>query len=138
MATPRLDPYSISAARVRERIEELKRERVAMIPHELMRDETRNIFLNGVIALIDFWKNIPGIPVERRIEGMALSVLSTLDGEDMSLPAFRVSPDPEPEDAQWLRAHGMNWYSPEVDISGSLHELLIARLRDERRRECDE
>jgi hypothetical protein len=79
------------------------------------------------------------------LEGLAFSILSTLDGESLELPAFSVVPLPHPEDKAFHEKEGSPWFPPvesrdvKNDI-GVLHEhfygvgeeMGIARKDDRR------
>ena len=103
--------------------------------HEYTEDEVREKFLKYVWTIIDYWEGrfdpiVALYPCRRKLEGLAFSMLVTLDGGSMELPGFIVAPDPHPEDKEFLQGKGENWY-PEnyeadvrCDIGGCLHELF--------------
>ena len=86
-----------------------------------------------VRADIHFWKNTKldyeAFPnesdLERRLNGLAFSILVILDGESM-IPGFKVIPDPHSDDKQYCIDNNEDWYPDDVDISGCLHEQLHA------------
>ena len=105
---------------------------------ELTEDEVQENFLNAIRSLIQYWSSLRRYhrngedDIGWRVEGMAFSILSILDGESVDLPGFIIAPDPHPDDKEDDRESGENWY-PENDkilskvkanISGSLHGLL--------------
>lgn len=95
-------------------------------PREYTAEEVRAKLLRHVWALIDYWDE--GKPNKRAaMEGLAFSILSTLDGSAMDLPGFAVIPAPHPEDKEYRLEQGENYYrdfDPEghCDIAGGLHE----------------
>lgn len=100
-------------------------------PHEYSADEVLEKFLRHVERLVEYWHGIDG-DCRRRMEGLAFSILTALDGGAADLPAFIVAPNPHPEDKAFLQEEGCDWY-PEnhevetqikANISGGLHELL--------------
>lgn len=96
-------------------------------PRALTVDEVRTAFLEHVRSMVDYWETVEsadGQTLRSRLEGLAFSILVALDGSALALPAFKVSPMPHPDDAAFNRAQGENWYPTDVDIAGSLHELI--------------
>lgn len=98
-------------------------------PHELTEEEVREKFLRHVWGLVEYWGKVEG--ADNRLEGLAFSILTALDGAALSLPAFIVAPYPHPEDKAYHQGEGEDWY-PENDsakvngnISGSLHEHFL-------------
>lgn len=100
-------------------------------PHEYTEDEVRELFLKQVWAMTNFWATqVPEQSAKERIEGVAFSIMSLLDGCSAAMGGFIVAPCPHPEDKAYLQSNSENWY-PEnhesdvnCDISGSLHELF--------------
>jgi hypothetical protein len=96
---------------------------------EYTTEQVREKFLTHVGGLIPYWAKQEGT-VERRLEGLAFSLLVLLDGGVASLPKFIVAPDPHPTDRAFHQENGENWFpenheaSLKSDISGCLHELL--------------
>lgn len=92
-------------------------------------DECREAFLQHIAATVQTWANDPRTPsVQGKLDGLAFSILAALDGSSAGLPAFIVAPQPHPDDKEFNRSEGMNWW-PEnheskvkADLAGSLHE----------------
>lgn len=96
---------------------------------EYTRDEVRDLFLDHVHALVDYWELENRKPsIREKLDGLAFSILCALDGVAVGLPRFRVVADPHPNDEDYYRCEGENWY-PEADldnnISGELHERFF-------------
>lgn len=98
---------------------------------EKSREEVREEFLSHVRNIIQYWSDLPGKSVRDRVEGVAFSIMSTLDGCSMAVPKFIVAPDPDPSDKPYHIENDEDYY-PEnheidikSDISGGLHELLF-------------
>lgn len=87
-------------------------------------DEMRSLFIRHVRALIDYWAAVGEMDTRDRLEGLAHSLLVTLDGDAIGLPAYRVTPSPHPDDRAFHEQNEENWYPEDVDIGGGLHELL--------------
>lgn len=102
-------------------------------PRELTDDEVREQFLRHVWTMIGYWasepwSNVPeGYSNRQRLEGLAHSILTTIDGSSAGIPAFALAPSPHPEDKEFHRSEGENWWptagrSVPHDIGGGLHE----------------
>jgi len=98
-------------------------------PRELTEDEVQRVFLDQVRAMCRYWvEESIATTVKEKVEGVAFSILVALDGGNIGLPGFIVAPSPHPDDKEYHRSHGENWYpenDPEAvkcDIGGSLHE----------------
>jgi len=99
-------------------------------PREYTTEEVRNLFLKKMKEIADVWANSPNKSASERCNGVAFSILAELDGESSTLPAFIVAPAPHPDDKEFNRKKGENWFpeNPDEskikgDISGELHEL---------------
>ena len=102
---------------------------------EFTESEIRDKFLAHVWQTINYWDALPNRTNRNKMEGLAFSILSSLDGSSAALPKFIVAPDPHPDDREFLRGEDENWY-PEnhaapvkCDISGCLHELFYKARR---------
>jgi len=106
---------------------------------ELTTAEVRERFLAKVRTIVDYWADegtegpLANQSLRQRCEGVAFSILVTLDGEDAELPGFVVAPNPHPDDKIYCREHDLDWYPRtadglkehmvgRLDIAGSLHE----------------
>jgi hypothetical protein len=101
-------------------------------PRVYTTEEIRHFFLSHVEDLVDFFeKESRREGVREKLEGLAFSIMSALDGSSAALPGFIVAPNPHPSDKQYSIDKGMNYYpenSPEViygDIAGCLHEQIF-------------
>ena len=110
-------------------------------PRELTPEQVEDRFLEHVRVMVEYWagegaSNVAAEQTHRdRLEGLAHSMLATIDGSSMALPRFVLAPHPHPDDRQFHLDEGENYY-PEnhtadvkADISGGLHELLFNRGR---------
>jgi hypothetical protein len=77
---------------------------------------TRNIFIEHIHDLIDYWHDLPNKTPRERMEGIVFSLLVTLDGESGGMPAYLVKPlDEDGKEGE--------------DIAGSLHEVFAQKRR---------
>ena len=115
-------------------------------PHPLTEEEVRTRLLKHIWGSIRYWENESSKPSAReKLEGLAFSILSSLDGSSPSLPKFIVAPDPHPEDKKFSASNGINWWIDDeakrdkshywpincdadisCDIAGALHESFYA------------
>lgn len=104
-------------------------------PREFTEDEVRKAFLEYVWQIIDYWEGqcdqeVAQYPCRKKLEGLAFSLLVTLDGESIDLPGFIVAPRPHPSDKAYHQENNENWWSEnhnadvKCDIGGCLHELF--------------
>lgn len=77
-------------------------------------EEIMRQFLDYFSAMVDFWADVKGKNDKEKLSGLAFSILSMLDGCAGDLPAFEVIPTPHPEDKEYLKSQGENWY-PDVE-----------------------
>ena len=103
---------------------------------EYTSDEVREWFLRTVSSIVRYWASVDLKDSEfenemlYRCEGVAFSILSSLDSCNAGLPAFIVAPIPHEADKLYHIDIGEDYY-PEnhnlhlnCDIAGALHELL--------------
>jgi NTP pyrophosphatase (non-canonical NTP hydrolase) len=96
-------------------------------PRAYTAEEIRDKFLRHVWESIEYWDKTK--PNKREaMEGLAFSILVSLDGGVLDLPGFMVIPTPHEDDKEYCIEHGDNWFPPFVlgeepcDIAGGLHE----------------
>lgn len=107
--------------------------------HELSVEEVRSRFLTHVRGIVDYWDEVAREPsLRKRLEGVAFTILSTIDGSAADLPAFALIPTPHPTDKAFSQEQGEDWYpdfqpAQEVcDIAGGLHERFYHPRAGER------
>ncbi len=96
---------------------------------ELTTEEIRREFIAQVHHTINYWSELEDKEENDKLEGLAFSILSMLDGCRVGIPQFIVAPNPHPEDKKYCKRGGKNFYPTnnkriKGDISGSLHELF--------------
>lgn len=90
-------------------------------PRVLTVDECRKRLLDYLDALVrhalpeDRQKT-----VEDKMRLLVFSILVAIDGGTM-LPGFTLAPAPHPDDAEYNRERGKNWWPAGEDIAGELH-----------------
>ena len=95
-------------------------------PRAYTAEEVRQQFIDHVRALSRYWATLPGNKTpQERCDGLAFSILVAIDGGAMALPAFDLAPAPYPDDEEFHRSHGENWYEAGMVINDcQLHELF--------------
>jgi hypothetical protein len=109
-------------------------------PREYTVEEVRKQFLEHIWHLTDYWNKAERAGDQKdRLEGLAFSILSTLDGSSVAIPGFIVAPDApkfilapiaHETDKEYNKEQGENWYpenhnsNVKCDIGGTLHELF--------------
>lgn len=97
-------------------------------PHVLDVDEMRKLFLDHLHHLVAYWAGEEGSNVPptqgatERLDGLAFSILSALDGCSLAVPGYALVPLSDPEDMEFHRQNDENWYPEGTDIGGALHE----------------
>lgn len=97
---------------------------------ELTEEEMREQFLIGIHDRVEYWNNQKSDTLDK-LEGLAFSILSMIDGCSMDLPGYNLSPISDEETIEYLKRNGENYYpvnSP--DIGGYLHELFYNYKKD--------
>ena len=100
---------------------------------EMTPEQVRNVFLNEIKNIRDHWlvteKPYPVetsdliIPYDNkdRMNGLIHSILAVIDGESAYMPQFGLFTNPHPDDANFNRKRGKDWYPMDCNISGNLH-----------------
>lgn len=90
--------------------------------------EVRQEFLNRIHALSNYWATLPSKTPQERCDGLVFSILNMFDGTAAGFPAMDIHLAPHPEDKEFNRGNGNNWYEPEMIINYCLlHELWQAK-----------
>ena len=97
-------------------------------PRAKTKQEMQKEFLDHLHANATYWANLPDRTPQERCDGVIFSILVTLDGGSMALPAMDVSFHPHPNDKEFLKSQGEDWYEPNIIINNDcqLHELWFS------------
>lgn len=94
-------------------------------------DEVQEKFLSHVRGMVSYWDKT-GESRRESLEGLAHSILATLDGCSCGIPGFIVAPRPHKSDKKFCKSCGEDWFPYNdghgilADISGTLHEKFYA------------
>lgn len=100
-------------------------------------EETAALLMQHVRHMITYWDS-RAMTNREKLEGLAFSIFSALDGSNVNLPAFIVAPDPHPEDQAWHQGRGERWITPqnhevaekiEGNLGGNLHTYFGFYMR---------
>lgn len=102
-------------------------------PRAYTPDEVVETLLAHFSHMVDYWDQVNTEyhdTQKKRMEGLVHSILTSLDGYSGGMPCgFDLVCTPHPDDQDYHRAEGSNWYPPEGRISVCLHERWGALLR---------
>lgn len=92
---------------------------------EKTKQEMQEEFLLYIHELIEYWKNEERTPtVEGKLEGLAFSILTAIDGNALALPGYKLAPIMVDGDKEYFISKDENYYPEDFDIAGNLHELF--------------
>lgn len=97
-------------------------------PRAISAEEVRAIFLDHVRGVVRYWANLPDLPNQDRCEGVAFSILTTIDGCAGGFPcALDLVCRPHPDDKAFQVDEGENWIEDGMVINDcQLHESFYA------------
>lgn len=96
-------------------------------------EEIREEFLEHIRGLVEYWEQENRTPsVRGKLEGLAFSILSAIDGESADLPGYELRALPSSdEDIQLFREKNENYYGEApFDIAGCLHEHFYKKQEE--------
>jgi len=101
-------------------------------------EEIRDEFVDHVGHLVDYWDTLPDKSCREKLEGLAHSILTTIDGESVALPGYIMIPNSCLQDRDFHIEENENYYpvidekSPvrHFDIAGCLHEVWSRHPRN--------
>jgi hypothetical protein len=94
------------------------------MPREISKEEAVNQLLSTVALIAREWGTYPKQTQFSACQGMAFSFLTMLDGSNMSLPAFNLHPEPNPDDKKFHQNNDENWWGTDaINDDVMLHEL---------------
>lgn len=100
-------------------------------PRAYTADEIREMFLERVRSIADFWANESKAKTNKeRCDGVAFSILNLLDGTTVGFPACDVLVSPHPDDKAYRKERGENWFEPGTMFNDTLLHELYYRQND--------
>lgn len=93
-------------------------------PRAYTAEEARENIISHVRTMVKYWARLPDKSITDRLDGLAFSILVMVDGET-DLPAMDLVLRSHPDDEEFCREEGENWYQNGQVINGDvcLHEL---------------
>lgn len=100
-------------------------------PRELTAEEVRECLIRHLWGVVRYWADTNSAQmsektIEERIAGAIFTALAALDGDSIAIPGFLIIPNSCPEDKEYCKNEGLNWFPAptlEADIGGGLHEF---------------
>ena len=95
-------------------------------PRQYTVEEIQKMVIEHLWHMIDYCENETRRPTSKeKLELFMHSTLAMFDGSCGGIPAFKICPEPHPEDKAYHKEHGENWFpsGPKYDI-GPLHEVM--------------
>jgi len=96
-------------------------------------EEVAKKFVEHFAAMADYWATIPngGTTIER-CRGLAFSLLSMIDGTNVGMPAFNLTPAPHPDDKKYHQEEGERWFeSTTFNADIMLHDMFYPMIETE-------
>lgn len=105
-----------------------------VVSREKSMEEVREEFLNYIINMIDYLDGDNKKSTKEKLESLACSIFSALDGDITNLPSFVVAPLSGNEEKKYYISEGENFYPDNTDlnikcdIAGVLHGVFCSKL----------
>lgn len=101
------------------------------------REEGAKLFVQKVSTLVDYWKKVESAPEGKsvsdfRVEGVAHSILATIDGCSVDMPAYKLVPVQDVSTIEDSLMHNIPVHEIDTDIAGGLHTILHKELLGDR------
>lgn len=98
---------------------------------EYTKEKVTENFLQNIKGLCRYWSEMEAQTDIEKLEGLAFSILSCIDGCSGAMPAFILAPLPHEDDKKYSEMEADGFYYPQnheskvnCDIAGGLHELF--------------
>lgn len=101
-------------------------------PRAYTKQEIIDMLMDNFRSIADYWATVqlgpeheiktPEEDIKYRCEGVVFTMLSTLDGSSMNIPGIDLVICSTPEDVEYYKESGENWFEPEMRINTALHE----------------
>ncbi len=99
-------------------------------PRPYTEEEATCILMDKIWRCIEHWEMESRAPSPReKMEGLAYSILTILDGESLGMPGVQLNVQltPHPSDEQYLKSQGENWFPQGMVLRTALHDAFLAR-----------
>lgn len=85
------------------------------------KEEVREMFLNHLHGLVDYWDKVDTRNSREKMEGLMHSILVTFDGESIEFPALDIVLRPHPDDKDYNIGHLEQWFEDGMCINDDVH-----------------
>jgi len=113
-----MDPIRVSL--------EYFKKNIKVLPRALTKEEMNAKIIEHVKALVKYWETVES-PYASRVEGMAFSMLTMIDGSTMNVPPLSLYPDTSEDNIACAIRDGENYWpnnKEAVNEQTMLHELF--------------
>lgn len=97
---------------------------IAGVPQAFTEEEVVQMFIQKLHNYADYWAAQEGYDTTGKIKGALFSVLATLDGTSMDLPAFDLVIQTDDDDKEYLQELGCRFFENGMRIGGDLHDVF--------------
>lgn len=93
-------------------------------PRPYTPEEMRNEFIKIVQTIVNYWAYKACCENDlAKCRGVAFSILSLLDGNNVYFPGTEITIRPHPQDAEYNKKMGNNWVEDGTILPQPLHEF---------------
>jgi len=94
-------------------------------PKPYTAEEEQRMLIDHIRAMATYWATQPGKTAQERCDGLAFSILATLDGDSPEIPAYHLHVSTHVTDKAYHLKRGERWHRNKLNITenAALHEL---------------
>ena len=91
-------------------------------PRAYTKEEAQRAILEQIAHTVDYWEKESRRPDARgKLTGLAFSILAMIDGSNIGIPAIDLVLRPHPDDEQYHKDEGENWWEDGMAINDEVH-----------------
>ena len=79
------------------------------------------MLLRHIRGMARYWAEQPNQTAQERCDGLAFSILATLDGSSLEIPAYHLTVSVHESDEAYCKSQGENWHVIGLKITGEVH-----------------
>lgn len=94
-------------------------------PRAYTPEECREMLLKHFKTISNYWKQEHNNGHKDAFSGLVFSILASLDGDSIEIPAFDIKAHPHPDDRKYCISEGENYWKTGTDVTCGypLHEF---------------
>lgn len=91
------------------------------------REEVQEMLIRQVKGIVSTWSNMKAVSEKEKLEGVAFSILSMIDGCVGYFPAINLCLSPHHSDKQFHIEEGENWFEDGMVVNDNimLHDAFL-------------